>query len=214
MKRIVFWGAKGHARVLHDAAMRLGYELVALFDNDTSVASPFAGVPVHHGAAGFAEWRRRHEGAVCGAVAIGGSHGADRLHIAELFARAGVDPVTLVHPTAFCAPDTMLGSGSQLLAAAALCAGARLGRCCILNTHASVDHECELGDGVHIGPGAVLAGCVRVGACTLIATGAVVLPRVTIGRNVIVGAGAVVTRDLPDHVVAYGNPARVMRKNG
>lgn len=214
MKRIVFWGAKGHARVLHEAATRLGYELVALFDNDAALKSPFPGVPLHHGGAGFAEWRRRNEGPACGAVAIGGARGGDRLQIMDLFARAGVEPVVLVHPSAFCAADAVLGAGSQVLAAAVLCAGARLGRACILNTHTSVDHECELDDGVHIAPGAVLAGCVRVGGGTLIGAGAVVLPRVAVGRNVIVGAGAVVTRDLPDDVVAYGNPARVMRRNG
>jgi len=41
--------------------------------------------------------------------------------------------------------------------------------------------------------------------------GVIVLPGVTIGRGVQVGAGAVVTRDLPDHTVAAGVPARVLR---
>jgi acetyltransferase-like isoleucine patch superfamily enzyme len=48
---------------------------------------------------------------------------------------------------------------------------------------------------------------VREGAS--IGAGAVVLPGVTIGRWAMVGAGALVTRDLPDHAVAIGNPARV-----
>ncbi|ALG86525.1 sugar O-acetyltransferase [Gordonia phthalatica] len=42
--------------------------------------------------------------------------------------------------------------------------------------------------------------------------GVIVCPGVTIGRNTVVGAGSVVTRDLPDHVVAVGNPARVIRQ--
>ncbi|MET1071646.1 MAG: sugar O-acetyltransferase, partial [Umezawaea sp.] len=37
-------------------------------------------------------------------------------------------------------------------------------------------------------------------------------PGVTIGNNTVVGAGSVVTRDLPAHVLAVGNPARVVRK--
>lgn len=41
--------------------------------------------------------------------------------------------------------------------------------------------------------------------------GVLVLPGVTIGENTVVGAGAVVTRDLPDNVVAVGNPAHVVR---
>ena len=44
--------------------------------------------------------------------------------------------------------------------------------------------------------------------------GAIVCPGVTIGEHTVVGAGAVVTRDLPAGVVAYGNPARVVREIG
>jgi maltose O-acetyltransferase len=44
--------------------------------------------------------------------------------------------------------------------------------------------------------------------------GVIVCPGVTIGEHTVVGAGAVVTRDLPAGVVAYGNPARVVREIG
>ena len=70
-----------------------------------------------------------------------------------------------------------------------------------------------LGAGVHLAPGAVLTGVVRVGDGALIGPNAVVLPRLTVGRGAIVGAGSVVTRDVPDGVVVYGNPARVQRRN-
>lgn len=43
--------------------------------------------------------------------------------------------------------------------------------------------------------------------------GVIILPGVTIGDNVVIGAGSVVTRDIPDNVVAYGNPCRVIREN-
>lgn len=44
-----------------------------------------------------------------------------------------------------------------------------------------------------------------------IGTGSTVLSNLTIGRNSIVGAGSVVTRDVPENVVAAGNPCRVLR---
>ena len=40
----------------------------------------------------------------------------------------------------------------------------------------------------------------------------VITPGVTIGNNVVIGAGSVVTKDIPDNVIAVGNPCRVIRE--
>jgi UDP-2-acetamido-3-amino-2,3-dideoxy-glucuronate N-acetyltransferase len=48
---------------------------------------------------------------------------------------------------------------------------------------------------------------VREGAS--LGAGAILLPGVTVGRFAMVGAGALVTRDVPDHALSYGSPARV-----
>ena len=55
---------------------------------------------------------------------------------------------------------------------------------------------------------------VRIGRNCWLGAGAIILPGVTIGDNVVVGAGSVVTHDLPDNVVAVGNPCRVLRPVG
>lgn len=55
---------------------------------------------------------------------------------------------------------------------------------------------------------------VRIGKNCWIGAGAVILPGVTIGDNVVIGAGSVVTKDIPDNVVAVGNPCRVLREVG
>ena len=55
---------------------------------------------------------------------------------------------------------------------------------------------------------------VRIGKNCWIGAGALIMPGVTIGDNVVIGAGSVVTKDIPDNVVAVGNPCRVMREVG
>lgn len=53
---------------------------------------------------------------------------------------------------------------------------------------------------------------ITIGDNVWIGGNACILPGVTIGNNVVIGAGSVVTRDLPDNVIAVGNPCRVVRQ--
>ena len=53
---------------------------------------------------------------------------------------------------------------------------------------------------------------VNIGDNVWIGAGVRVMPGVTIGNNVIIGAGSVVTKDVPDGVMAFGNPCKVYRK--
>lgn len=53
---------------------------------------------------------------------------------------------------------------------------------------------------------------IKVGNNVWFGGNVVVLPGVTIGNNVTIGAGSVVTKDIPDNVVAVGNPCKVIRK--
>ena len=115
-----------------------------------------------------------------------------------------------VHPSALIAPTAVIGEGSVVLHGAIVQPNATIGRHVLVNTAASIDHDCVVGDFVHVSPHATLCGHVQVGEGTHIGAGAVVIPKVRIGRWCRVGAGAVVLSDLPDHVTAVGNPARVL----
>ncbi|PRR79897.1 Maltose O-acetyltransferase [Clostridium liquoris] len=53
---------------------------------------------------------------------------------------------------------------------------------------------------------------VTIGNNVWIGGNAVINPGVTIGNNVVIGSGAVVTKDIPDNVIAVGNPCRVFRE--
>jgi galactoside O-acetyltransferase len=53
---------------------------------------------------------------------------------------------------------------------------------------------------------------VHIGKNCWLGAGVTILPGVTIGDNVVIGAGSVVTKDLPDNVVAVGNPCKILRE--
>ena len=57
-----------------------------------------------------------------------------------------------------------------------------------------------------------LAKPVRIGNDVWIGGNVTILPGVTIGSDVVIGGGSVVTKDIPDHSVAVGNPCRGIRK--
>lgn len=52
---------------------------------------------------------------------------------------------------------------------------------------------------------------ITIGDNVWIGGSASIMPGVTIGNNVVIGGGSVVTRDIPDNVIAAGNPCRVLR---
>ena len=53
---------------------------------------------------------------------------------------------------------------------------------------------------------------IHIGENAWIGSGVTVVPGVRIGRNAVIGAGSVVTKNIPDNVVAVGNPCRVLRE--
>jgi sugar O-acyltransferase (sialic acid O-acetyltransferase NeuD family) len=208
-KDLIIWGGTGQAKVLSELIIGQSFRLVAIIDN-RQIISPVPGILVLKGSLGLNEWlaNRQNKNPLTAAVAIGGNKGADRLEIMNFFENLGIEVATLKHRTAFIAEDSSIGSGSQILANTSICTHVRLGKGVIVNTSASVDHDCIIKDGAHIGPGAKLAGEIVVGSRVFIGTGAVILPHLSIGDDAIVGAGAVVLRDVEPGAIVVGNPAR------
>ena len=87
---------------------------------------------------------------------------------------------------------------------------ATIGRHCIINSSAVVEHDNVLDDYVHVSPGAVLAGTVNVGANTHIGAGVVVRNNINITSDCTIGAGAVVVRDIVERGTYVGIPARML----
>ena len=80
---------------------------------------------------------------------------------------------------------------------------------CIVNTGATIDHDCQIDNYVHISPGVNLAGGVRLGEGVFCGIGGKAITGVTVGKWTTIGAGGVIINDLPEYSLAVGVPAKV-----
>ncbi|MDX1408218.1 MAG: hypothetical protein R3330_08795 [Saprospiraceae bacterium] len=118
---------------------------------------------------------------------------------------------TLVHPAAVIGAEVSLGHGVHVGPGATIAPYASLGDFCVVNRQASVGHHSHLDAYVCLNPGVTLAGVCTLGAHVTVGAGATIIDQIRIGSHSMIGAGSVVTREIPEKVVAYGVPARVVR---
>ena len=117
----------------------------------------------------------------------------------------------LIHPSSVVSSTTIVGAGVHISPMSVVAPYAQLGNFTTINRNVSIGHHTILEDFVTFNPGTTIAGCCHIGAGVTVGAGATILDNIKIGRGSIIGAGSVVTKDIPDHVVAYGSPAKVIR---
>lgn len=129
------------------------------------------------------------------------------------FTKLGGEYVSTISPLALIGSyEINIGMGSNILMNAVFSNSITIGIGCIIYYNVILTHDCELGDFVEVSPCAILLGRSKIGSFTQIGANVTILPDVIIGKNVLIGAGSVVTKDIPDNVVAFGSPAKVIRK--
>ena len=87
-----------------------------------------------------------------------------------------------------------------------------IGDDCFIGPNVSIYTACHSTDPIERNSRREWAEPVTIGDNVWIGGSVTILPGVNIGNNVTIGAGSVVTRDIPDNVVAVGNPCRVIRQ--
>ncbi len=206
---VLIWGAGGHAAMVADI-LSLGRDYVVdgFVDDVNPAPRLILGWPVLGGREALAGAQAR--GVRHAIVAVGACD--VRLHLGNVLVSEGFTLATAVHPSAVVARSAVVGDGCVIAAGAIVGIRVTLGRSVIVNTRASVDHDCALDDGVHICPGACLAGTVSVGTAAWIGAGATVSDGLTIAAGSVIGVGAAVVHSIEAGVVAYGVPARVVRR--
>lgn len=87
----------------------------------------------------------------------------------------------------------------------------KIGKHCIINTGAIIEHDNTIENYVHISPNATLCGTVKVGECTHVGAGAIIKNNTNIIDNCIIGAGATVVNDINKKGTYVGVPAKKIK---
>ena len=122
--------------------------------------------------------------------------------------------INVIHDGLDISDMSTIGSGILINSKVSIAAHTKIGDFVSINRHVSIGHHTTIGDYCSINPGTNIAGNVTIGEGTTIGMGVNILDGIKIGKNTIIGAGSVVTKDIPDNVVAYGSPCKIIRDNG
>ena len=211
MPKILLIGSSYHASVVLDAIRASGaYEIAGCLDDTQTPGAIRKGYPILGGIGDAA--RVLAEDAVDGvAIAVGDNWSRRKIFLTLMNHKLNVNFPVVRHPSAIVASGAEIGQGTVIFAGSHVGPGSRIGEFCIINTASSVDHDCILSDFSSIAPGVSMGGLVKIGECSAVGVGASISDRISIGNHAVVGTGSAVVRDIPDLVVAYGNPARVKR---
>lgn len=203
-KSIVIIGAGGHGKVIADIVLSSGDIVTGFLDDDCKEKS-ICGFPVLGRISDYVEYKD-HSMFV---VAIGNAKIREKI-VSEL---SDVNWYTAIHPTAVVSRmATNIGCGTVIMANAVVNPGASIGKHCIINTAAVVEHDNVIEDYVHISVGAKIAGTVHIGKRTWIGIGATAKNNISICDDCMIGAGGVVVKDILIPGTYIGVPVTMKRE--
>jgi len=120
---------------------------------------------------------------------------------------------TLVDNSAIISDTAKIGEGVLITAYCLVSSSVVIENNVAVNVKAIVGHDVKLGEHCVVSALVNIGGECTVGENTYIGMGVQIKEKLVIGKDVIVGMGSVVYYDIPDGVIALGNPARPMRQN-
>ena len=204
---VIVIGAGGHGKVVVETLRASGREILGVVDKDPAWAKQNGiGVKVLGDDQAVLE---RDPDSVDLANGVGGVVELEiRQRIYNTWGERGYRFASVMHPAAVVSAGVRVDSGAQVMAGVVMQPGARVGENSLINTRASVDHDCRVGRNVHVGPGVTLCGAVVVEDGVFVGAGATVIQGIRIGAGAMIGAGAVVVSDIGPGIKARGVPAR------
>jgi sugar O-acyltransferase (sialic acid O-acetyltransferase NeuD family) len=202
---LLILGTRPISTEIADIATDAGFEVTGYVENmDRDRGTELDGLPIHW-IDDIAELVHDHQ-------VVAGLTTTQRRRFTSQAEQMGFGFATVIHPSAHVSRRSTVGRGSVVGPLAVIGSHTAIEEHVYISRGALVGHHTTIRDHSTLLPGVNLAGSCSVGPSAWIGMGAVVIDGLTIGRGCMIAAGSVVVKDVADHVMVMGVPARVVRE--
>lgn len=216
-KKIIVIGGEGNGGVIvscvEDNIRRFGdteYEIKGWLNDYKEVGEDVNGYPVLGGTRDASRFLDDPEVYFMWAVHVIG-RGPMR---ERLFKEIGIPRerfATIVHKSAFVAPNATLEPGAFVMANTYVGPATKIGFCSLVMANCVIGHNDDIGPFNHISAGAIVSSYIKTGKFVDICLGTKVIEKLTMGDYAVAGAAALVLKDVPEKEVHVGSPAQYRR---
>ncbi len=208
-KKVIIIGGGGHARVLYDILRMNSFSVMGYADRHPK--EDFDLKYLGDDQAIVNKYDPQQVRLVNGVGSI--KQPVQHQEIYERFRNLGYRFCAVVHSQSIVSSYAQYGEGTQIIGGCVINAGTVIEENVVINTSASVDHDCFIRAHSHIAPGVIISGAVKIGRGCHIGCGATIIQGVSIGDGVIVGAGTLVLKNIQSGRTVWGVPGKVYSIN-
>lgn len=211
MKNIVIIGGGNQAHYTIDIIEKAGqYNIVGIIDSIHEIGSDRFGYKILGRQENISEIINQYQ-IYGGVIAIGDNWARCNVSLQISALVPDFKFVNAIHPSVIIGNNVKIGEGVTAMAGVIFNPKSVIGNFTFFATGAQIEHDCVISDFASVSAGSVTGGHVKLGKYSALTLGVTVLDRLEIGENTVVGAGSLVLKSLPSDVLAYGNPAKIIR---
>ena len=201
--KLLIIGCGGHAKVITDIAKCLGIQNLYYQDTDLKKKFFLGKEVIHEELSDYNDYF---------IVALGDNNSREK--ITNDFRKKNPNSIlaTLIHPSSIISENCSIGNGTVVMPLCVINSFSKIGEGVIINTRSSIDHDNFLMNYSSVAPGTITGGNVKIGERSAISIGSIIKHNIEIGSDTVIGASSYVNENISNNLIAFGNPAKFIRK--
>jgi len=211
--KIFIFGIGGHSRVLLSELLLIDNcnSIIFIGPDDNKDSSIKINNIDYNVINSLSELESLYDEESCGIVGIGSIE--KRISIVDKVNKIfpSFNWMTLISKNSIISDDVVIKEGTAVIAGSIINTGTKIGKHCIINTKASIDHDNIICDFINIAPTVVTGGDVKIGNNSDIGIGSTITNNINIDHDVIIGGHSFVNKNCISNSLYFGTPAKKIK---